>query len=111
MSRALSLSISAVALPLAFFSCSTLQPDVYTSGKYPVSWADVREIERLVPLAHIHEPIDEIQRFTPDEVRVYCAPSTPHPGRHGHVFLARRRYGRWVLDPSSLGTYHPVYLD
>ena len=96
---------------LAFVSCGTLQPDVHVSGNYPVSWSDVREIERLLPLAHIHEPIDEIQRFTPDEVRVFCAPAAPRPGRQGNYFVAHRRHGQWILDRSSIGNYHPVYLD
>ena len=109
--RAFSPSWFAVVFLVACASCSTLQPDVHTSGAVPVSWSDVREIERLLPVAHIQEPIDEIQRPTPDEIRVFCAPRRPQPGRHGWVFRAHRRNGQWVLDRSSVDTYDPVYLD
>lgn len=104
------LLVSAAA-SLVSVSCSTLKPDVAVSGKYPVSWSEVREIERLLPAAHIQEPIHEIQRFTPDEVRVFCAPNTPRPGRRGYYFVAHRRNGSWILDRSSIGDYDKVYLD
>ena len=92
-------------------SCSTLQPDVQTSGNYPVSWSDVREIERLLPIARTQHPIREIQRFTPDEVTVLVAPLSPRPGRHGYSFIALRRHGRWFLDKASIKPSYTIYLD
>ncbi len=102
-------SLFLVAIAFALTGCGTLtlQPDVPVSGNYPLSWSDVREIERLLPGLRIDRPISRIYMGGPNRASVDCDLRTP-PGsdvpEESVGFTVVRRRGRWIpVDKPSVG--------
>ena len=104
-----------------------LAPDssISVTGGYPLSWSDVREIERQVSTLKIGRPIYAIRMQTADRAEVSCAVS-PFPAsgdaaqtfrREGSitfpatVFTAARRHGHWYGDPSSVQKTSEILAD
>jgi hypothetical protein len=102
--RSVAITIAMALLPVAIFAlvgCSTLAPDVWvTNGeKYPISWSDVREIERLLPALGIGRPINRIDMEGPDRATVSCLTRPLDIERADNEivsFTVMRRNGRWV---------------
>ena len=97
-------------LAVAFVGCSTLGPDpsIRIEGKSSLSWSDVREIERLLPLLGISRPIDGIYMEAPNRASVRCllAPLSFDGDNEAITFTVERRNGRWVpVDRPSRGPY------
>jgi hypothetical protein len=103
---------------LALAGCSMLAPDpsISVTGDHPMSWDDVREIERLLPALGIHRPIYAIRMQGADRAEVSCAVSPSLSSgaaadtfrREGivtfpaDVFTAFRRNSHWYADRSSV---------
>ena len=93
-----------VLLPViigAFVGCSTLKPDVHVNDgdRYPLTWNDVREIERLLPLLGISRPIEQISMEGPDRATVRCLMRPLDIERNDNEaieFTVVRRNSRWV---------------
>jgi hypothetical protein len=100
---------SASLVTFAFTACSTLKvaADVDVDGKYPLSFSDVREIERLLPGLGVSRPISRIYMDGPDRASVSCDLRIP-PGEflpeETISFTVVRRQGRWIpVDKPSVG--------
>jgi hypothetical protein len=100
--------VSGSAIAFALSACGTLQvaADVQVDGDYPLSFSDVREIERLLPKLRIGRPISQIYMKGPDHATVSCYLRTP-PGatypEEAISFTVVRRHGRWIpIDKPSV---------
>ncbi len=101
---------SAVCLSAALFGCSTLGPDpsIHVDGDSKLSWNDVREIERLLPVLGVSRPIDGISMQGPDRAEVRCLvrPLSFEHENEAITFTVVRRNGRWVpLGKPSRGPF------
>lgn len=103
MSRAIQTALLSSLLIVACSGCGTLLPDSSISADPSISWSDLREIERLLPVVGVRYPISGITRVRADEYSVTC------DGRHfsewtyeTFSFTVFRRDGRWFVDKSSI---------
>jgi hypothetical protein len=97
-----------VCLSVALPGCSTLGPDpsIRVDGNYRLTWNDVREIERLLPVLRIGRPIDGIymQGLDRAEVRCLVRPLSIEHENEAITFTVVRRKGRWTpVDKPSRG--------
>ena len=93
-----------------FVGCSTLGPDpsIHVDGKFKLTWNDVREIERLLPVLGVSRPIDGISMEGPDRAEVRCLvrPLSLENDNEAITFTVVRRNGRWVpVDKPSRGPF------
>ena len=102
--------VSGSILAVTLSACGTLHvaADVQVDGNYPLSFSDVREIERLLPKLGVSRPISRIYMEGPDRANVSCDLRTP-PGRdyaeESIGFTVVRRHGRWIpVDKPTVGT-------
>ena len=103
MPRAISTILFSSLVGIVFTGCGTLLPDSSVSADPSISWSDLREIERLLPIVGVRHPISGIARWGPDKYSVTC---------HGHhlnewtyeqfSFIVYHRHGRWIADKSSV---------
>jgi hypothetical protein len=112
MHRAFCTSLFSGSLMAALVSCGTLKPDVNVYGDHPVSWSDVREIERLLPAANIRHSIYDIHMESADRATVSCGPINPREHNPGQMidFTIFRRHGRWYIDKSSIHERQPFWV-
>jgi hypothetical protein len=101
---------SSVCLSAALLGCSTLGPDpsIHVDGDSSLTWNDVREIERLLPVLGISRPIDGISMEGPDRAKVRCLvrPLSLEHENEAITFTVVRRNGRWVpVDKPSRGLF------
>ena len=96
-------------------ACSTLATDPATivSGELPLSWSDVRDVERQLPALGIRLPIYAISIEAVDRAEISCALPMSAEERERFarreivtlpavVFTVRRRNGHWFADRSSV---------
>ena len=72
---------------------------VVDSDKYPLTWRDVREIERLLPALKIDHPIHRIVMEGSDRATVACLIRPLSFDRIDHevvFFTVVRRNGHWI---------------
>jgi hypothetical protein len=103
MPRAISSILFSSLLSIVCAACGTLLPDSSVSADPSISWSDLREIERLLPMVGVRHPISGITRMRPDKYSVTC------DGRHlsewtyeRFSFTVFRRDGRWFADKSPI---------
>jgi hypothetical protein len=85
-------------------ACTSLTPagiEIYADD-FPLSAADIRDIQRLALLADIKKPVTGIRAQRADEVSVICGADLRTTDLV--YFTARRRHGHWFIDKSSIKT-------
>ena len=101
MTTRTSAAAALLGIAWALVGCTTLAPDVHVvdRDKYPLTWREVREIERLLPALGIRRPIHSITMEGPNRASVDCLtrPLTLDRNNNEAVyFKVVRRNGRWV---------------
>jgi predicted small lipoprotein YifL len=103
MQRAISSVLILGAVAFACAGCGTLLPDSSVSADASVSWSDVREIERLLPVIGIRHPITGISQTKPGEYWVTCHGKQLGEWAYEEIsFAVYHRGGRWLADRSSI---------
>lgn len=103
MPRAISSILFSSLLSIVFTGCGTLLPDSSVSADPSISWSDLREIERLLPVVGVRHPITGITRSGPDKYLVECRGRQFTEWTYEVIwFNVFRRDGRWFADKSSI---------
>jgi len=111
MQRAISSTLLAI-VSVAQVGCGTLLPESSVSADPSVSWSDVREIERLLPVVGIRHPIAGISRIDAERYSVMCNGSHFNDIEYEQIyFTAYHRNGRWFADKSSIRRSIGVMVD
>ena len=103
MQRAISSSLLPSLLIIVCSGCGTLRPDSSVSVDPSISWSDLREIERLLPVVGVRHPISGITRLGPDKYSVSCDGRRFTEWTYEVIwFTVFRKDGRWFADKSSI---------
>jgi len=103
MQRIISSGPLLTLLAIGLSGCGTLLPDSSISVNGSVSWSDVRDIERLLPIVGIDRPISSISHPDAETYFVDCRGRDFNEFQYETIsFTAYHRNGCWSADKSSV---------